>query len=330
MRRFFVMKSLPLVTVIIPTYNYEKYIVEAIESVLSSDYPQSCIEIIVVDDGSTDNTADLVQKYYGSKVKYVYIENSKKVGAVKQGLNLANGKYIFNLDADDLFEAQKIRTVVDIFERDPEIVHVSHVNQYWDVNSGHTKLEQIPPYLLGKKIDGNDALIYLYRRKLAFGAGSTYAGRSDIIKEGLVFNNDIGTIVDEYLAIATMANGYTYFIGTPLTKYRRHGENDSMSHMGIFVEYHRAVEYQVKLDPRFSNEFKALYSLKTIDLSLYVQKISQKDTSGETFNLYAHLISNLILFKLSIFVIMRHYGLLKYLIPTSIFSLIRNNIKIHL
>jgi glycosyltransferase involved in cell wall biosynthesis len=321
------MKSLPLVTVIIPTYNYEKYIVEAIESVLSSDYPQSCIEIIVVDDGSTDNTADLVQKCYNSKVKYIYINNSKKVGAVKLGLSLANGKYIFNLDADDLFEAQKIRTVVNIFESDPEIVHVSHVNQYWDVNSGHTKLEQIPPYLLGKKIDGNDALIYLYRRKLAYGAGSTYAGRADVIKGKLTFTDGIGTIVDEYLAIATMTAGYSYFIGIPLTKYRRHGRNDSMSHIEIFIDYVKAVEQQVKSDSTFSNEFKALYILKAMDLSLHIHKIEQKDTLPEIFRLYRHLILNTRLFRLKIFMIIWCYGLFKYLIPTPIFLFTRNILR---
>jgi glycosyltransferase involved in cell wall biosynthesis len=322
------MGELPLVTVIIPTYNYGKYIIEAIKSVLASDYPLNCIEVLVIDDGSTDDTSAVVQGYLASNIQYVHISNSKKLGAVKVGVGLAKGRYIFNLDADDLFEPHKIRTVVAVFEQDPEITHVSHVNQYWNVSTNHIELvEKIPPCLLDRKIDGNEVLNYLYQRKLAFGAGSTYAGRTAAIQGKLVFHDAIGTIVDEYLAIATMASGYSYFLGIPLTKYRRHGTNDSMSRMGIFVDYHQAVEHQVKLDPRFSEEFKALYSLKTKDLSLYVHRLSQKDTRAETLNLFAHLIFNTRLFKLDIFTILWHYGLLKYLIPRSLFVLLVRSIK---
>ena len=94
------MKNRLLVTVIIPTYNYGRYICEAINSVLSSNFTQREIEIIVVDDGSTDDTLEKVRAY-GDRVQYASQKNQGKASATKIGIGYAKGKYIFNLDADD-------------------------------------------------------------------------------------------------------------------------------------------------------------------------------------------------------------------------------------
>jgi glycosyltransferase involved in cell wall biosynthesis len=322
-----VMIEMPFVTVVIPTYNYEKFIVDAIESIFASDYPQNCIEVIVIDDGSTDNTANVLKQKYAERITYKYIDNSKKLGAVRLGIHLAKGKYVFNLDADDLFEPQKIRSVVEIFEQYPEVVHVSHINKYWNVHTGETDLEKIPAYLLNKRVDGNDALCYLYRHKLAFGAGSTYSGRTEAIQGKLNFSDSMGTTVDEYLAIITMALGYSYFIGTPLTKYRRHDSNDSMLPTESFVDYHRAVNFQVRQDPRFSDEFKVLYTLKSLDLSLYTKKISRKSSYIETLELFRHLFFNIRLLKFNLFIIIWYYRLFRYLIPSALFLSIKRFLK---
>src|SRR5688500_5842068 len=99
------MKS-PLISVIIPTYNYGQFICQAIDSVLRSEFPQEEIEIIVIDDGSVDDTA-YKAKMYGDRVRYVTQKNLGKAWATQVGINLSRGKYIFNLDADDLFLPNK-------------------------------------------------------------------------------------------------------------------------------------------------------------------------------------------------------------------------------
>jgi len=101
------------VSVIIPTYNYGHYIEEAIDSVLAQTYKD--YEIIVVDDGSTDNTEEVVSKY-GPKIKYIYQENQGLSAARNTGIKKSNGEYIAILDSDDLWFPWKLEKQMKLFE----------------------------------------------------------------------------------------------------------------------------------------------------------------------------------------------------------------------
>jgi glycosyltransferase involved in cell wall biosynthesis len=103
----------PLISVIIPVFNGERFIAEAIQSVLNQNYEP--LEMIVVDDGSTDATADVV-KTFGEKIRYIYQENGGVAKARNTGLNAASGDYIAFLDADDLFCNNKLNIQLKIFE----------------------------------------------------------------------------------------------------------------------------------------------------------------------------------------------------------------------
>ncbi|NBD17586.1 MAG: glycosyltransferase [Cyanobacteria bacterium] len=318
--------TLPLVTVIIPSYNYGQFIGEAIDSVLASDYPQELIEIIVIDDGSTDNTADVV-KAYGNRVHYNYIQNTRKAGALKLGIELSQGKYIFNLDADDLFAVEKIRKVVEIFESDDEITHVSHINNYWNVKTGLKNPENIPTEILEKKINGNELLAYFYSRKLIFGGGSTYAARAEAIKGKLFFRREMDIFVDEYLAIVTMSLESSYFIAEPLTLYRLHGNNGTsneggnlnISKLRVRVNSTKAIEQQLRQSDALSNQVKALYKLKSKEYSLYCKKMACEDSLLDGVNLYFFILKNTRYFGKYILLIFWSYHLYKYLIPSSLF-----------
>lgn len=96
----------PLVTVIIPAYNSELYIAEAIDSALRQDYP--ALEIIVVDDGSADNTRNIVLGY-GDKVRLLSQHNKGSAAARNLGILNGRGKYVAFLDADDIWWPHKIR-----------------------------------------------------------------------------------------------------------------------------------------------------------------------------------------------------------------------------
>src|ERR1700756_4508486 len=97
----------PQVTVLIDTYNYGRYIEEAIESVLAQDFPAEEMEILVVDDGPTDKRPPRVGKYR-ERVKYIYKENGGQASAFNCGLAQARGELIFLLDADDYWRAGKV------------------------------------------------------------------------------------------------------------------------------------------------------------------------------------------------------------------------------
>jgi glycosyltransferase involved in cell wall biosynthesis len=109
----------PKVTIIIPTYNCDRYIAEAIESVLKQTYTQ--YEIIVIDDGSTDNTRQVLEPYI-EKIHYIYQENQGVAIARNHGIQEASGEFIAFLDADDFWILPtKLEEQVACFHEQPEV-----------------------------------------------------------------------------------------------------------------------------------------------------------------------------------------------------------------
>ena len=96
----------PSVSVIIPVYNSSKWIEKTIESVLCQTYGD--LETVIVDDGSTDDTAEIVKKYKNRAVRYFYQKNKGVSAARNKGIEVAGGKYIALLDHDDLWMPEKI------------------------------------------------------------------------------------------------------------------------------------------------------------------------------------------------------------------------------
>lgn len=110
------------ISVIIPTYNHERYISYAIDSVLQQTRPVD--EIFVVDDGSKDGTRQLVEEKYGSKVRYIYQKNAGVGAARNNGIRHASGDWIAVLDADDGWDPDKIRLQEKAIQKNPEVAFV--------------------------------------------------------------------------------------------------------------------------------------------------------------------------------------------------------------
>ncbi|TXE17124.1 glycosyltransferase family 2 protein [Psychroserpens burtonensis] len=104
--------SHPLVSIIIPTYNSKAYVQEAAASALSQKYKS--IEIIVVDDGSTDDTRDLFPEFEAKGIRCFYIDNGGASNARNYGLEKSSGDYIQFLDADDILEPTKIEKQLNL------------------------------------------------------------------------------------------------------------------------------------------------------------------------------------------------------------------------
>ena len=105
------------VSIIIPNYNHAQYVADAINSVLNQTYHD--YEIILVDDGSTDNSRDVIDAY-GDKVRAIYQDNQGLSAARNTGIRAALGAYIGVLDADDMYEPEFIGTLVTLLERQPD------------------------------------------------------------------------------------------------------------------------------------------------------------------------------------------------------------------
>lgn len=118
---------MPKVSVVIPTYNRAKYICETIDSVLNQTFQD--FEIIIVNDGSSDNTESLVLEYirkYPNRMKYVYQQNKGEAAARNTGIMKSDGEYIAFLDSDDIWLEQKLEKQIDYVKKtDTDLVYCS-------------------------------------------------------------------------------------------------------------------------------------------------------------------------------------------------------------
>lgn len=122
------MSDFGLISVIVPVYNGEAFIAQAIESILAQEYEP--LEIIVVDDGSTDQTAAVVQQF-GARVQYHAQANSGSSAARNCGVGLAQGAWLAFLDADDLWTPGKLQKQTTIMQKDPTVELVwGHVQEF--------------------------------------------------------------------------------------------------------------------------------------------------------------------------------------------------------
>jgi glycosyltransferase involved in cell wall biosynthesis len=109
---------LPLVSVVIPAYNHERFISDTIGSVLNQEVKD--LEVIIVDDGSTDNTAQIIDTIRDERVRVIHQQNSGTASAINRGLSFARGKYISILNSDDLYHEDRLAILIDELEMDPE------------------------------------------------------------------------------------------------------------------------------------------------------------------------------------------------------------------
>jgi glycosyltransferase involved in cell wall biosynthesis len=104
----------PLVTIVINNYNYARFLSKAIDSALNQSYP--AIEIVVVDDGSTDNSSELIGRYAG-RLCHIATQNGGQASALSEGIANSHGEMICFLDSDDYFLDNKIEELVRVFQR---------------------------------------------------------------------------------------------------------------------------------------------------------------------------------------------------------------------
>lgn len=123
-----------MISVIIPVYNREKTIRKSIESVLNQTYKD--LEIIIVDDGSNDNSKQIIENIQDDRIKYVYQENAGACVARNHGIDISNGKYIAFHDSDDIWLPEKLEKQYDALHRtkaDVVICKMTNIGEYGTV-----------------------------------------------------------------------------------------------------------------------------------------------------------------------------------------------------
>lgn len=220
-----------LVSVLIPNYNYARFLPEAIESVLSQTYPR--IETIVVDDGSTDNSRSVIDSYH-DRVISVHKTNGGQTSALNAAFERCSGDLISFLDADDAFESEKVERVVSAARRAPH-AHLIH-HQMQIVDEGGKAMHRPFPV----RVPDGDIRALVARTGGWFPhpvmSGLTftraYAARMFPVPDEQRLA-ELGrphvppVIVDTYLAGPAALLAPVAGIQVPLTRYRVHGTNRS-------------------------------------------------------------------------------------------------------
>ncbi len=210
--------STPFVTVLIDTYNYGQYIEEAVESVLAQEFPREQREILVVDDGSTDDTAERLKKY-GDEIRYVRKPNGGQASAFNLGFAEARGEIVATLDADDVWLPDKLRRVCQTFENNPDAGMVYHRAYMW---KGGQELEVDSHFAdISGRIPDDPVSLLVY----AMVSTSCLAFRRNLLRTLLPIPDALRTQADAFLTGLIIFAAPVVALPEFLGKYRVHGAN---------------------------------------------------------------------------------------------------------
>jgi glycosyltransferase involved in cell wall biosynthesis len=203
----------PTVSVVIPTYNAADLLPDAVKSVLAQTYRD--FELIVVDDGSTDATPEVMEAYMDD-VRYIQKENGGTASARNRGIREARGEYVAFLDADDVWRPTKLETQMGEHEADPTLAW-SYTEVYLvDTESGDILFRKNR----GRDQREGDVLRILIRE--GFITPSATVVRRDVFDEVGMFDESILVTEDKDLWLRIAARYPIRFINEPLVEMRRH------------------------------------------------------------------------------------------------------------
>jgi glycosyltransferase involved in cell wall biosynthesis len=212
----------PLLTILIDTHNQERFIEQAILSVLEQDFPRSEMEILVVDDGSTDCTPEIVRKFE-PELRLLRKANGGQASAFNAGIPEARGEIIAFLDGDDWWAKEKLRVVTDYFAAHPHVGIVGHGIYEFDSTTG--KVTSTLPER-AREIGFDDASgATFFRQMMCFFGTSRVAIRRNVLDRILPIPESLVVEADEFMSIMSVAFSRAGLIQKPLTFYRLHDDN---------------------------------------------------------------------------------------------------------
>lgn len=212
------MNSSPLVSIIINNYNYESFVRDAIDSALSQTFNH--IEVIVVDDGSTDNSHQAITSY-GDRILAIFQENGKQAAALNTGLTESRGEIVIFLDSDDYLYPQAVEHIVEAWE--PGIAKVHYRLEVVDGNNQPRGFFYPPA---GRPLPQGDVLDGLI--KVGSYASTPMSGNAywrEPLSKVFPIPDAYKLTADDYLMISIPFHGRLAGIEKPLGAYRIHDTN---------------------------------------------------------------------------------------------------------
>jgi len=273
-------------SVLICTYNYAHYLPQCLTSVLNQTRPPD--EIIVLDDGSTDGTPELMKQF--PEIRYVHQPNAGKAIAFGRAFSLSTGDIVCHLDADDYWERDKLERVLRCFGRNSKIGGVVHEVSYVD-GSGRALdfpwARQHPTESLLLTLDECADASFLYplpkMRGRFFGVPNTCSLRRAFLEDLLPLPPEVGGAVDGVMVAAGLRYGMTY-LPDALAAYRIHGSNAGFGNVASTRETICMWEFLLA-NPNFrrflSNRHAELLHAKILERKAYLaSRTGQKVLAG--------------------------------------------------
>ena len=209
------------VSVLIDTYNHERFIEQAVNSVLEQDFDRSEVEVLVVDDGSTDTTPEILRKYE-PRLRILRKPNGGQASAFNHGIPECTGEIVAFLDGDDWWASNKLSTVADAFSQNPNIGVIGHsITEVLDDDVRRDELVRDSPRF---RIDSVAAARVFTLRKSFLGT-SRMAYRSKVLQRIGPVPKELVIEADEFLFTMGAVYSEVLLLREPLTFYRLQGQN---------------------------------------------------------------------------------------------------------
>ncbi|HWG58349.1 MAG TPA: glycosyltransferase family A protein [Candidatus Acidoferrales bacterium] len=211
----------PLISVLVDTYNHERFIEDAVTSVLAQDFPANEMEILAIDDGSTDRTPEILRRFF-PRVRLIRKTNGGQASAFNTGIAEARGQIIAFLDGDDWWARGKLRQVADTFVRRPQAGIMGH-GIIEVLRDGRRRLETLREECHFQACLPGGADI-LRNRKHLLGT-SRLAIRTAIARQITPLPENLIFEADEFLFTIAAVLSETVIITAALAYYRHHDSN---------------------------------------------------------------------------------------------------------
>ncbi len=253
----------PEVSILLPSYNYEAFIRKAIDSVLDQSFTNW--ELIIIDDGSKDNSVEIIKTYKDKRIHLFVQENQGVTKTLNKGLKLSKGRFICFLDADDKYHPDKLMAQIEAMNAGFDIV-TSKV-QAIDGNDENSPLEHFNESwnLYDKnEIFGKD-MIYKFLHKNYFCKYSLMIQR-DLFEKYGDFNTELLTAYDLELWLRMLKKAKVTRVDSILTYYRWHDKNEtSVNNNRIRVELILILDKYIQEMNKVSTHESLLKSLESIN-----------------------------------------------------------------
>ncbi|NUQ74712.1 MAG: glycosyltransferase family 2 protein [Polyangiaceae bacterium] len=284
----------PAVSVCVPTYNYGRFLTDCIESVLQQDF--SDLELVITDDNSTDGTAELVARFAAADPRVRYIKNEQRLGMnanIKRAADLARGRYIKMLCADDWIAPRCLSRMVDLMEQNPDVTLGTSACIVAAEDGRALKVE----FLFGQNVSRipGDEMLERMARGEGFGGNSSFFIRAEAYKKVGGYDGAIPYAADYHLAARLCQIGDYLHTDEPLFYGRLQATASSLTDPAKLLDVPDWFTIPQKIfrpRPAFSRSWRRYQQLSGLLTARYITQLGLEYARGH--RAYAGALQNVL------------------------------------